>query len=182
MRAYQGPSNSFEQSDFACVLSPATGGGFWKSVRRIRRKTREVSMHGVIIKTQALLLFLLFAGAAFGQKSTGEIKGTVLDPSGAVVQKAAVTAKDTATGLTYSADLEHGRKLPDPESASWQLWRFGDRTRFSDIRLRRGRGSHRPDHGSAGEIDHWRNHPNGRGNGYGGNAGGVVQPGRSHDP
>ena len=60
-------------------------------------------MHGVLIRIQALLLCLLFAGAAFGQKSTGEIKGTVLDPSGAVVQKAAVTAKDTATGLTYSA-------------------------------------------------------------------------------
>ena len=60
-------------------------------------------MHCVLIRIQGLLLFLLFAGAAFGQKSTGEIKGTVLDPSGAVVQKAAVTAKDTATGLTYSA-------------------------------------------------------------------------------
>ena len=60
-------------------------------------------MRGLFVKIQVLPLFLLFAAVAFGQKSTGEIKGTVLDPSGAVVQKATVTAKDMATGLSYSA-------------------------------------------------------------------------------
>jgi hypothetical protein len=50
-----------------------------------------------------LLLFLLSAGSAFAQKSTGAIKGTVLDPSNASVPKATVTAKDLATGLTYTA-------------------------------------------------------------------------------
>jgi hypothetical protein len=57
----------------------------------------------VLVKLQILFLFLLFAGTAFAQKSTGEIRGTVFDPSSAVVPNAAVTAKDLATGLTYTA-------------------------------------------------------------------------------
>ena len=61
-------------------------------------------MRSIITKLQILLLlFLLSAGAAFAQKSTGEIKGTILDPSNASVPKATVTAKDLATGLTYTA-------------------------------------------------------------------------------
>jgi hypothetical protein len=61
-------------------------------------------MRSTIITLQILLLlFLLSAGSAFAQKSTGAIKGTVLDPSNASVPKAAVTVKDLATGLTYTA-------------------------------------------------------------------------------
>jgi len=60
-------------------------------------------MMKVLVKLQILFFFLLFAGAAVAQKSTGEIKGTVFDPSNAVVPKANVTAKDLATGLTYTA-------------------------------------------------------------------------------
>ncbi len=56
-----------------------------------------------LIRQQILILFLLIAGGAYSQESTGEIKGTVLDPSNAVVQKAVVIAKDLATGLTYTA-------------------------------------------------------------------------------
>lgn len=53
------------------------------------------------IGLRVLLSFLLAACAAQAQKSTGEIKGTVMDPGNAVVPKAAVSAKDTATGHTF---------------------------------------------------------------------------------
>ena len=47
-----------------------------------------------------LSLVSLEAGA---QQITGSIRGTVLDPSGAIVQTATVTAKQTETGLTRAA-------------------------------------------------------------------------------
>src|SRR4029077_12539226 len=46
---------------------------------------------------------MLFAGlSANAQQITGSIRGTVADPSGAVVQGASVSAKQTETGLTRS--------------------------------------------------------------------------------
>jgi hypothetical protein len=56
--------------------------------------------------TKALTLFLivLFASLnAAGQQITGNIRGTVIDPSGAIVQAATVTAKQIETGLTREA-------------------------------------------------------------------------------
>ena len=38
-----------------------------------------------------------------GQQITGSVRGTVLDPTGAIVQGATVTAKQTETGLTRVA-------------------------------------------------------------------------------
>jgi hypothetical protein len=61
-------------------------------------------MKSLLIKIQTLLLlFLLFAGTAFAQRSTGQIKGTVFDPSNAIVPMATITAKDLATGLAFTA-------------------------------------------------------------------------------
>ena len=51
---------------------------------------------------RAGILLLLISAAAFAQKSTGAIQGTVFDPSSAVVPGAAITAKDLATSLSYS--------------------------------------------------------------------------------
>ncbi len=48
--------------------------------------------------TGVLSLVLCFAAMAFGQKTSGNIEGTVTDPNGAVVAGATVTA--TATGTT----------------------------------------------------------------------------------
>ncbi len=50
-----------------------------------------------------VLCLLLAAGArAQGVGASGNISGTVLDPSGAVIPKASVTAVATATGATYN--------------------------------------------------------------------------------
>ncbi len=45
----------------------------------------------------------MLASLAFGQVGNGTITGTVTDPAGAVVAGAAVEAKNTATGVVYSA-------------------------------------------------------------------------------
>jgi len=43
----------------------------------------------------------------FAQQITGSIRGTVQDPSGAVVQAASVTARQTETGLSRAATTDH---------------------------------------------------------------------------
>src|SRR3984957_15118548 len=55
-------------------------------------------------KTLTLFLMALLTGLnAAGQQITGSIRGTVLDPSGAFVQVATVTARQVETGLTRVA-------------------------------------------------------------------------------
>ena len=61
---------------------------------------------GVAMRKRSFLLCLLamlvLGGAlpAFSQKITGDITGTVTDPTGAVVPGAAVTAENVGTGLS----------------------------------------------------------------------------------
>jgi hypothetical protein len=50
---------------------------------------------------------LLFAPMAFSQQITGSIRGTVTDPSGAVVDGATVSAKQSETGLTRATTTDH---------------------------------------------------------------------------
>src|SRR5215213_6745768 len=52
--------------------------------------------------SMALSFMLCFAAVAFGQKTTGNIEGTITDPNGAVVPNATVTAKSTGTTTGYS--------------------------------------------------------------------------------
>jgi Carboxypeptidase regulatory-like domain/TonB dependent receptor len=55
-------------------------------------------------RSLACVLLTVFAGLEVGaQQITGSIRGTVVDPSGAVVQSAAVSAQQTETGLTRTA-------------------------------------------------------------------------------
>jgi hypothetical protein len=61
----------------------------------------EATMSQNLIKLRAFLLLVLIASAALAQKTTGDIKGTVLDPGDAAVPKATVTAKDMATGNSF---------------------------------------------------------------------------------
>ena len=51
----------------------------------------------------AVCLGLLASVPAFAQKITGDISGTVTDPSGAAVRAATVRAENTATGEKASA-------------------------------------------------------------------------------
>src|SRR5580700_6768056 len=52
-------------------------------------------------RSLACLLLTVFAGLeVVAQQITGSLRGTVVDPSGAVVQSAAVNAQQTETGLT----------------------------------------------------------------------------------
>ncbi|MCU1268785.1 MAG: hypothetical protein JWN74_79 [Acidobacteriaceae bacterium] len=56
-----------------------------------------------------LLFVLLFACAsALSQQITGNLRGTVSDPSGAVVQNATVTARQIETGLVRTTTTDHG--------------------------------------------------------------------------
>src|SRR5271165_1253493 len=59
-------------------------------------------------KSVTLFLMALLASLnAAGQQITGTIRGTVLDPSGAIVQAATVTARQIETGLTRGAVTDH---------------------------------------------------------------------------
>src|ERR1700722_5399471 len=60
------------------------------------------SMPGAKTLTLFLMAILTSLNVA-GQQITGSIRGAVLDPSGAIVQAAKVTAKQTETGLTRAA-------------------------------------------------------------------------------
>jgi hypothetical protein len=56
------------------------------------------------------LLFVILCAcvSALSQQITGNIRGTVLDPSGAVVASASVSARQVETGLTRTATSDHG--------------------------------------------------------------------------
>ena len=51
----------------------------------------------------AILLFISFLPAAFGQADRGSVVGAVTDTSGAVVPNASLTIRNEATNLTYTA-------------------------------------------------------------------------------
>jgi len=52
--------------------------------------------------TLAMSFILCFAAIAFGQRTTGNIEGTITDPAGAVVPNATVTAKSTGSTAGYN--------------------------------------------------------------------------------
>src|SRR5690349_22178351 len=59
-------------------------------------------------RSAVCLLVTVLAGLNLAaQQITGSIRGTVEDPSGAIVQAASVTARQTETGLTRTATTDH---------------------------------------------------------------------------
>jgi hypothetical protein len=75
-------------------------------------------------KTVTLFLMVLLTSLNLAaQQITGSIRGTVLDPSGAIVQSATVTAKQTETGLTRVAvtDRQGGYVLVELPIGHYQL-------------------------------------------------------------
>ena len=66
----------------------------------------------VRFRSVVCLLAIVIAGVNAGaQQITGSIRGTVLDPSGAVVQGATVSARQTETGLTRTAITDPSRRV-----------------------------------------------------------------------
>src|ERR1700724_3975783 len=58
-------------------------------------------------RSLACVLFTVFAGLEVGaQQITGSIRGTVVDPSGAVVQSASVSAQQTETGVMRTSTTD----------------------------------------------------------------------------
>ena len=66
-------------------------------------------------------LLLLLAVPVFAQRFTAAIRGTVTDPSNAVIVGAKVTLKNEETGLTRTAHDQRGRELLLRRSARGQL-------------------------------------------------------------
>jgi Carboxypeptidase regulatory-like domain len=54
-----------------------------------------------------MLLMISASRNVVAQQITGSIRGTVLDPSGAIVQAARITAKQVETGLTRVVVADH---------------------------------------------------------------------------
>ena len=59
------------------------------------------------LKKLGMAVFVLASSNLFAQQITGSIRGTVTDPSSAVVEGASVSAKQTETGLTRSTTTDH---------------------------------------------------------------------------
>ena len=60
-------------------------------------------------KAGKIFFAIVFACAcATAQQITGSIRGSISDPSGAVVQNANVTARNTETGFSRSATSDNG--------------------------------------------------------------------------
>src|SRR5471032_3522588 len=60
-----------------------------------------------IIKLLVCLTAVWVAPNLLAQQITGSIRGTVSDPSGAVVEGATVTARQTETGLSRTTTTDH---------------------------------------------------------------------------
>ncbi len=65
-------------------------------------------MRSITLLSCVFFCFLLAAGAAYGQGvgTSGEITGTVVDPTGALIVKAPVVAVETAKGIRHSATTD----------------------------------------------------------------------------
>ena len=66
--------------------------------------TRALSLRGAVVRPiQLVACLMMVASLAFGQGGNGTITGTLTDPGGAVIPGATVEAKNTATGVVFSA-------------------------------------------------------------------------------
>src|SRR5437016_14059279 len=64
---------------------------------------RKMQTLGLGLVFLALVALLCAANPAWGQEVTASITGTVMDPTGAAVVGATVTAKSVERGLTYTS-------------------------------------------------------------------------------
>ena len=68
-----------------------------------------------------MILMALVPGLLIAQQDRGTIRGTVDDPSGAVIGGAVVTAVNVATGVRTTTHVNRRGKLQYSKSASWTL-------------------------------------------------------------
>ena len=61
-----------------------------------------------LVRSICVVATALFACSVSAQQITGTIRGTVIDPSNAVVQSATVTARQTETGLVRTSTTDRG--------------------------------------------------------------------------
>jgi outer membrane receptor protein involved in Fe transport len=69
---------------------------------------RNASIRLRILAAILLAIVVVLPNQLFGQTETGQISGTVMDPSGAMIPNATVTAKSSATGLTHTVQTSNG--------------------------------------------------------------------------
>src|SRR5215210_605828 len=66
---------------------------------------QRLAASGFLRAVTALFVLVVFSALAFGQAETGQISGTVSDPTGAIVPGATVTVKSVNTGATRNATV-----------------------------------------------------------------------------
>jgi len=87
------------------------------------RHTRKVLTFGILEFLALSAIILLFSIAAPAQKTSGQITGTVLDPQGAAVADATVTAVQVGTNLTRTITTsgDGNYSLPDLPIGTYRL-------------------------------------------------------------
>src|SRR5687768_7721593 len=95
----------------AYYLGFMQAGRFASGIKRTSRERTPMSKRipPVLARLAVLCLCLAFAtlsARAQSQATTGDIEGRVLDPNGAVVPNATVTARNEATGFERSANTD----------------------------------------------------------------------------
>jgi hypothetical protein len=106
-------------------------------------------MSNVSSVVRVALLCSAVCAAGLAQKTTGEIKGTVQDPTDASVARATVTAKDISTGLSYAtvSGPDGSYVIPNllPGSYSLAVAAAGFQTSVLDgVIVETGRGTEAP--------------------------------------
>ena len=78
-----------------------------------------------------VFVVLLAFASAFAQ--TGTIVGTVSDTTGAVVQGAQITVRNTATNESHADNQQHHRQLCRDQSPDWSLRDHGKKRGFQTL-------------------------------------------------
>src|SRR5204863_3500695 len=88
--------------------------------KRFKEKVMKVK---VITNLAALLLLVTFATFCFGQTESGQISGSVTDPSGAVVSGAKVTVKNVNTSAerTTTADSSGSYTVTNLQPGTYEI-------------------------------------------------------------
>src|ERR1022692_101877 len=91
------------QSAIMCVLGTCCISSGWRQVLSgLTGLTRNFVIKQLFVLCAAFWVVFLFVPTAAQGQAVGQIRGTVMDPSGAVVPNAKITATQTSTGIARS--------------------------------------------------------------------------------